>query len=169
MGKINFKIKMKFIKFVITFTCFAVVLLSSSSKDKSSGEPRKDSQASLDAMRSNAYRPEVFNTNTFDKCVLFELGRYWNKKIVHFRCRKANRDFIKLKINMNSFIGNSGGKMVRGSGYYRSCKDYHMGSYGKKKGILSGKCKNGKGGYTATSVDISPFLVWKGDKLSVKE
>merc|ERR1711957_112558 len=119
------QLKMKFIKCLILFTCFAVVLLSSSSKVKSSGEPSR-----------YPFNKAVFDTNTVKKCAYFELGYYWNSKIAHFRCKNANREWVKLEIDMNSFIGNSGGKMVRGHGYYASCKDYYMDRYGKKKGYF---------------------------------
>merc|ERR1711957_229459 len=69
-----------------------------------------------------------------------------------------------ITLNMNDFVGNTNGKLVKGSGYWNSCDDTSITS----AGVLHATCEDKNGKDVKTSIDIKTLLVWKGDFLSRK-
>ena len=172
---------MKLIKTLIIFTCFALVYLSSSLRRDQDQEEESEKRGcsscrrrrkakrlaaqkvALEA-RNARYDQKVFDSNTIDQCYQFTNGDWWGRKNAYFYCVNSYGETVRQKINMNTFIGNTNGNLVKGSGYWDSCDDTKI----SKKGVLSAKCDNVKGNDVATSVDIRKLLTWKNDKLSRK-
>ena len=116
------------------------------------------------AARLAKYNKGVFDSDTAKNCRRFTNGNWYNRKYAYFYCVDSYKEEQKQKINMNNYVGNSNGKLVKGSGYWDSCDGTSI----TKAGVLHAKCENENGDDVDTSIDIKTLLVWKGDFLSKK-
>ena len=170
---------MKLIKTLIIFTCFAIVYLSSSLRRDQDQEVEKRGCSSCRRRRRAArlvarkkaaaarlarYNQQWFDNDTISKCSQFTNGDWWGRKTAYFNCVNSYGESVRQTINMNTFIGNTNGRLVRGSGYWSSCDDTKI----SRTGVLSAKCDNENGNDVATSVDIKTLLIFKNDRLSRK-
>merc|ERR1711957_526076 len=95
----------------------------------------------------------------------FRQRNLWNRSWAYFTCVNSYQEEKKgITLNMNDFVGNTNGKLVKGSGYWNSCDDTSITS----AGVLHATCEDKNGKDVKTSIDIKTLLVWKGDFLSRK-
>merc|ERR1712160_10699 len=188
------KKKMKIIKYIVAFTLSAVVSLTSINRAVSKTSVSRDlAEETRPGARGNSSRKRkaraerraryaearkrneearearkdkgVFESNTISACKNFDNGNLWNRNWAYFTCVNSYQEEKKgITLNMNDFVGNPNGKLVKGSGYWNSCDDTSI----TKAGVLHATCEDKNGKDVKTSIDIKTLLVWKGDFLSRK-
>ena len=154
---------MKIIKYIVAFTLSVVVSLTS-----------------LSTKRNAKYNKNKIESGKFDSCWKFSLANFILRPekvrtILNFYCKNANQEYELHRINMNDYIGNNNGKMVKGSGYSKSkktmqrgikvldgCSDSYISNW-PKVGVLTATCKDKNYRDVTSTINIWK-LVWKADK-----
>merc|ERR1711957_925615 len=184
------KKKMKIIKYIVAFTLSAVVSLTSINRAVSKTSVSRDlaeetrsgatgisskrrqrirrakqleeRRRNYEKARAKKFNKAVFDSNTASACKWFTNGSMWNRNWAYFTCVDSYQENEEQTIDMNNFVGNTNGKLVKGSGYWDSCSGTSL----TKAGVLHATCEDKKGDSVKTSIDIKTLLSWQGNYLS---